>query len=290
MKKQKSFEMKVGLHKGISFEEYFDTDAVNNSALSLIHQSPAHYKWQKDHPEQDSETPAKLLGKVCHSMILEPETVPDEYAVLPEGKRRPTAAQLSAKKPTEKTIDLIKFWEAFDAQNAGKKMISAEQYNIASEMRDAVYRDRLVRNILTDGEKELTGLFKDWETNIWMKIRIDNLNKGWLGDVKTSDSASIDNFQRSIAKYGNHRQAALYLDGYKSITGEDANGFVIMVVEKTAPYCVVPYVIDEAAIEVGRAEYRDALKKLMHCQESGIWPGYVQDKMVDISLPKWYSK
>jgi len=279
----------LGYHKDIPFEEYCAADAINNSKLSLMFQSPAHchYDETDDSEEDETESAAKRIGRITHSMVLERDTFNNHYVTMPEGRKKPTSAQIKAAKPPEKTIELLQWWADFQAENDGKLIITQKELDVATSIRAAVHGVEITLNALTGGTSELTGFWRDWEHGCLMKMRLDMLNLGWLIDLKSCDSAKPDNFMRSIAKFGYHRQAAIYLDGHEAIKSEPAEGFMIIACEKKPPYVSVPYVLSKASIERGRIEYRAELARYLECKKSGVWMGYAEGT-VDIDLPKWY--
>ena len=52
------------------------------------------------------------------------------------------------------------------------------------------------------------------------------------------------------------------------------------------PYASAIYILDDAAIEQGRREYRSALNDYVACERSGDWPDYGAQP-VTIGLPHW---
>lgn len=67
----------------------------------------------------------------------------------------------------------------------------------------------------------------------------------------------------------------------------DAEEFVFIVVEKTAPYMATVFWTDPAVIDAGRIEYMADLKRYSNCVESGSWPG-LPDQQV-LTLPEWWN-
>jgi exodeoxyribonuclease VIII len=125
------------------------------------------------------------------------------------------------------------------------------------------------------------------ETKIECKARPDFLREGHLiVDVKSTDDASYRAFQRSLANFQYHVQAAFYLDGASAVLGQNFNEFVVLAVEKDPPYAVNTFLLDEAMINEGRALYRRALQMLKCCMEAKVFPAY-PDQLVNISLPAW---
>ena len=102
----------------------------------------------------------------------------------------------------------------------------------------------------------------------------------------SSADASPDAFQRAIAKYGYHVQAAWYAMSHQAITGEALSDFVFLCVEKAAPFAVGLYRIDAAALELGKRLARRALRTIAECQARDQWPAYPL-QVEPISVPDW---
>jgi hypothetical protein len=100
-------------------------------------------------------------------------------------------------------------------------------------------------------------------------------------DLKTTQDASVA-FEDSILKYGYHRQAAWYLDAANA-AGLGLKEFVLIAVEKDAPFGVQTFALDDSLIAKGRAENRASLALFAECKTSGNWPGYstITRKVVD---------
>jgi len=74
----KDENMKSGIYKGISNEDYHGGDGISKSGLDKIHKSALHYK----HSQEDdfTQTPAMKIGSLAHALILEPENFWELYA------------------------------------------------------------------------------------------------------------------------------------------------------------------------------------------------------------------
>jgi hypothetical protein len=76
-------------------------------------------------------------------------------------------------------------------------------------------------------------------------------------------------------------QAAQYLDGFDGKFEQ----FCFIAQEKVPPYAAGIYWLDEASLELGRQQYRQALAGIAKCQREGTFPvGYGEQ---EISLPAW---
>jgi hypothetical protein len=55
--------------------------------------------------------------------------------------------------------------------------------------------------------------------------------------------------------------------------GQTVEGFVFIAVEKTPPYAVAVYVIEDEDIARGREKYMENLKVWRECKQKNEWPG-----------------
>jgi hypothetical protein len=125
------------------------------------------------------------------------------------------------------------------------------------------------------------------DTGIVRKVRPDFLRKGHiLVDIKTTRDAEVGAFAKDIAFYSYHLSAAYYLDVVSSVLGQNYSDFIIIAVEKVAPYGVSVLHLDQGTIDAGRFLYKKALRKLKECRETGLYTGY-PDKVLSVSLPAY---
>jgi exodeoxyribonuclease VIII len=71
--------------------------------------------------------------------------------------------------------------------------------------------------------------------------------------------------------------------------GFDVETVIFIAIEKSGPYGVACYSLDDQAIEEGRIAVARALPILANCMTTNDWPGYDQGVQT-ISLPKWSIK
>jgi exodeoxyribonuclease VIII len=263
--------MKPGIYTAdqLSNEEYHAGPGISCTGLKKVFMSPADYK----HGERKT-TPAMFTGSATHSAILEPELFEKQYVSLPQGKDR-RSSEYKALCAT-RGVDNV--------------LVSADSYQI-SMMQNAVKKNPKARQWLYEepGRNELSVYAKDPVTGVLVRCRFDRLlDRGFSPDLKTTTDASPDGFSKIIGKFGYAFQAAFYMDVYSWATGQDLEGFGFVAVQKTAPYHVMCYRLDDESIEVGRSQYRSALNKYAECLESGIWNGYDGcDEENLIGLPMW---
>ena len=67
-------------------KEYREREGVSSTDLKKIAKSPAHFRYWKDHPQED--TPSLLFGRAAHKYMLEKDEFKTEFAVAPNVDRR----------------------------------------------------------------------------------------------------------------------------------------------------------------------------------------------------------
>lgn len=261
----------TGLRPDIPIERYHIGPGVSKSQLDLVAKSPAHYLAGLDAPKK--ETPALRIGRLFHALILEPDTV--KIAVAPACDKR--------------TKNGKSIWERFCADNEGAEIVSGEESDILYGMKANVQRHPAANALLhsAGGWAEHSAYWTDPQSGILCRCRPDFYRPdGIIVDLKTTEDASPDAFARSVAKYRYHVQAAFYSDGVATVTGDFINGFAFIAVEKSAPFAVAVYQLDEQATSIGRDLYQRDLATLAECQNRNEWPAYSR-KIETLSLPRW---
>lgn len=255
------------LIKGMPEGDYHGSkDYLSNSQLSHFIRSPAHYlEYLRNPPEQ---TKAMAMGSLIHAAILEPRRL-ENLAVLPDCDRRTKEGKL--------------IYEGFVSQNAGKIICSAEDYAIAKGCVDSIYTHENASNLLAGADVEASIFFE--KDGVKCRSRIDAYNRGALIDVKTTEDALAGTFQRSIAKYGYHRQLAFYAMACQMVD-LPVERRIIIAVEKSPPYAVVVYELGMNSFWRGQEEVERALVEFKKCQELGEWPSYNED-IQTIDLPTY---
>ena len=107
-------------------------------------------------------------------------------------------------------------------------------------------------------------------------------------DVKTALDASEEGFRKSVANYRYEHQAAHYSNGFAAL-GKRLSHFVFLAVEKTYPFAVATYVLDDEALNFGAEGIAENIRTLAECVASGRWDAY-PTKIQTLSLPPWAMK
>jgi exodeoxyribonuclease VIII len=258
--------------------DYFAVEAVSVSGINAYCRSPAHY-WRyspyNPNKKEMETTPAMLFGKVSHKLALEREKFSQEFAICPSVDRRTKEGKAT--------------WEEFNLRSDGKTVIKEEMYDEAMLLADSLHRNTDVTSLIRHGISEQECF---WEREndfgvIKCKAKFDYCRDGLLIDYKTSTCAAEDDFTKSLATYGYHRQAAWYMDAVERTTGQRPQAFVLIVQEKDLPEAISIYAVDDYALQIGHEENEAALRCITKRLNTGDWTAY-HSGIKAITLPGWY--
>jgi hypothetical protein len=249
---------------GMPDADYRSALGVANSDLKKMEQSPAHYRAHmlaKGTPIKP--TRSQVFGLVLHGSLLEPDRV--LHVVRPEGLSFQTKVGEAWR--DSQTLPIMTAEEGADIAGATAAM---QAHPIGSA-------------ILHKAQKEVSVFSRCLDTGLAIKGRLDlvftdETGRTVIADIKTCEDAR--EFPRDARKWGYHRQAAWYLD----LLG--ASAFLFVAVEKTAPYGIRVFQLDEESLERGREIYRDNLRTLRECTGSAKWSGY-SDEIQPLTIRPW---
>ncbi len=269
-----------GIYFDVPFLDYLAWDAVSNSALHAAARSMAHYRCRK--PVE--ETPAMRLGSLVHAGRLEPLRIAERYVVMPlfELDVLTSSGEIPANpKATKAYRDKV---AQFVAANKDKTVVTQAQYDAMRAMVGELAAHPRAAALLEDGDYEVSILWRDVDSGLLCKGRIDcwQERQSVVVDIKTT--ADAGRFERQILDRAYHRQLAMYADGLAELTDHDHGG-ALVAVESGEPYSVRAALMSEAAMEAGHAEYKRLLKQIAEAVEAKHWPGYESPE--EWTIPVW---
>lgn len=260
----------------ISNKEYREREGVSNTDLKHIAKSPAHFRYWKDNPQED--TLALLFGRAVHKYVLEKDDFFTEFAIAPDCDRRTKEGKVQ--------------WQKFKIDSADKDVITADDFEKIKAMYDALYSTPYVAKLLS-GDKELSFFLEDEITGITMKCRPDCLttikDTHILIDYKSCNDASSDGFMKQAIKLMYDLQMSFYKDILDGITGNQ-HSVIFIAQEKQPPYAVNILECNEDFLKSGTDMYRTYLDEYAECAKSGDWYGYTKDGINTLGLPNWLQK
>ncbi|AUR91049.1 TMhelix containing protein [Vibrio phage 1.154.O._10N.222.52.B12] len=259
-------------------------------AMSSLMKFDAKYV-SKTIPEQD-KTDYFDLGKLFHTMTLEPHLVDVEYFREPEGLKAPTKPQRDkynawlelgkpSKKdnakayPTDLMIDVCEKEDQMISDAAGRCIVSNENWLKAEAMAKAVRDDadsgRLVKapNLRCE-----TSYFKrDEDTGLIIKCRPDAELGAIVADLKSISLRSepdeenlINKLRWEVIQRGYHVSAAMYLE----ITGKSQFIWIFTGTQE-GYHWNAPVMASEKILDEGRQKYRYYLSMIAMGYETGEW-------------------
>ncbi|MBU2249286.1 MAG: PD-(D/E)XK nuclease-like domain-containing protein [Gammaproteobacteria bacterium] len=269
-----------GIYPDVPFDMYLALPAVSRSQLAVLAQgqTPAHLRYEMDHPP--TPTRAMTTGTAVHTAILEPDQYGSQFVPGLDRAKRSNADKQA--------------WAEYEKQIGSAQILSLDEWDQVAAMANAARRYPPLVNILDmDHWTETTLLFdavvagRDQMHTIQCKARPDIYipEIKTLVDIKTTDNASLDAFQRSIERYGYHWQAGFYTNALLSLE-EMVEHFVVVAIEKKPPYLCAAYRMDPAVVMAGWDELQEPLRRYAEAKHLDTWSGY-SDQIEDAQLPPW---
>ena len=279
--------MKPGIYQ-MTDEEYFAVEAASNSGLSTMLRSPAH--WVTEQAAEKEETQLMTDGKSYHCAILEPELFMEKHAVLPEdAPKRPTKAQINAKKPTDEAVFRMNWWQTWDEASGNKIDVTKEKAAEFLEVGCMVRQHPELSIFFDNGVSERAVFANDPVTGMLCKCKPDYMSKlkefKIVLEFKSTEDARKEAFRRIAHRFQYYKAAAFYQDVMEwSIGRPDLYLFVVF--ERDPPYGIKVYEVPPADLARGQRQYREALDLLAHCKETDTWPAY--DTTIEtLEYPTW---
>lgn len=262
-----------GYFRDLPAADYFAVEAMSASGAKKMIRSPAHYKLMRDTPSEP--TAAMQFGTAVHGAVLEPGWLSANVAIAPAVDKRSAAGKAE--------------WAAFNAANAGRIILSADDLLRVTRCMEAVNTHPAAAKLLAGADTEGSMFWVDGKYHVPCKGRFDARNRGGFIDLKTTTDASPEGFARSAATFLYHVQAAHYLSGAEHALGETPRFFAFIAVETDEPFAVACYVLPPEAVRVGGGLMDLALERYAAALESGRWPGY-PTTIDTLPFPRWAMK
>lgn len=236
-------------------------DYLSASALKAFAKSPNHYLQYVT--EERTQSEAALLGSLVHCMVLEPGKLDEKYTKAPDVDRRTKEGKAT--------------WAEFVALSAGKETVKADMWRQALDVALAVRREVEMFRI-EDGNGRAEVKTEGELFGVPFLGFIDYEKPEAIFDLKTTQDASPQAFQREAYNYGYHIQATVY----RLLTGKR---FFWIAAEKTAPFNVQVYQQSEQAFE----RTAQLVERLVNEWKrwDGKPQGYNVPEVCTLDLPSW---
>jgi len=258
----------------LSNDLYHACDGYSSTQLRMVQRGgTASLAWYKSAPRDESKSGALSLGTAVHTAILEPARFDEDFVCAPDVNLRTSDGK----------AELAAFEEQCEAD--GLAPMKSDDYRKVCLMRDSALAQPVIAALLQRGVAELSVFYRT-EQGVLFKVRPD-----WFGelcgvpfvmDVKTTDD--VQDFGKSVEKYGYHVQAAFYSLVMNKVFGVEAD-FAFCVVGKSLEcgrYPVSLGLLEDADFDEGMLQVRETITQLEVCERDGF-----SADMGIISRPWW---
>lgn len=280
------------------------------------------YKWRLD--RKMKTTKAMELGTLLHMAILEPDLFKTTYITKPRREELDadaifeTAAEMQAwlvangqKKSGTKpelmarikefndanpiTKQALIFWDELidDLAKSGKIIMSDKENEQVTETLKEIDRQPFTKWLTSNGEREKKMWFREPGTGVIVNMRVDFYSPG-IGtskipvvmDVKKVVDVKLFKMQRWLDESKTGVQLALNRDCVKAITGIEPK-CMILAIDAKEPYNVVPYTLDQAALEVSEHQYKQQIVQIQLAHAANKFSGLSDGTPINLNLPHY---
>lgn len=265
----------------LSASEYHSDVGVQScSQLKAMLNSPAHYQLQ--FTERSGSTESMAFGSLVHTLLLEPNLLPFEYAVYP-GKRDGRDAAV----------------KEFARQHSGKFVLDEVELQQARLVADRVLHRRIrigtqdtgrsFGQFLEEAEREVTIYFDDPTTGVRCRTRLDIRHPEVLFDLKTAVDVGRVPWLRSALRLHYDMQAYMYsLADCLHEGRERPLPFIFLAAANELPYSVSVFTAGETFMKEGALKYARALGAYQACTQVELWPDQGEDAVLE--LDPWQAR
>lgn len=290
-------EIVVGIHKSLSWDEYKAIRAVNSGVVSAGYVSMKHMRAALDGEFVRKDTDDMKLGRAIHCRLLEPERYTREFLIATKCSRLLSSGTNKGKRCSSSG----RFYDGAnwfcgthkpDGCNEPQDYIDEAEAAQAEAVAESLKHHDVMRLFLGECWTELSCV---WESRgVLRKCRIDRYSREprpRVLDVKKClpGKGSRDEFEKSVHKFGYHRQMAGNIEAVEALEGVSPEG-IWVVVEDGPPYDVNIIPANPQTIAIGRHENNDIIGRFAAAQQRNDYRGYVYDSRFirHGGLPLWY--
>ncbi len=321
-------------HQQEFFKPGLSVTSINEFYRSPAHfWRTSSYNPQK---EKKDATPAMIFGRLIHNMILTPELVEREFIIEPVQPKDALATADDIKKfiadiaPVDadgkpvkflslskaKLLDLmltheqlvakqrehhVVVWDwvlaDFNKRVGKRSIVSAEDMKLAEAMRDAMFDNAAVKQLIGNGasEEPVTWLREPNDPDgLMCKCKLDYLRTGLVIEYKTTTDTRPDELAKTVANLGYHRQMAWEVEAATHKAGEAPRGAIMMFQDKDVHENIAIHPLSTGAIARGMQENDyayAAIKERLKRHRAGdkkAWRSHPEKIQAALELPRYY--
>jgi hypothetical protein len=259
-----------GVYDGMPAADYHAHPALSASSAKLLlpPSCPALFRHWADNPRPPKREFDR--GHAAHGLVL---GVGEQVVVVDAADWRTAKAKAARA----------------EAYGSGFVPVLAHEWQAVLDMAAALRRHPIAGPLFEPGtgRAELSIVWDDTDFGVQRRARLDWLKGRLVVDYKTCDSAAPAACAKAMYAYDYHGQ----LDWYETAVVEaglvEAPAGLIVWQEKTPPYLVHVTEPDPVALAAGRDRNRKALDIYARCVAADRWPGWADDTITPLALPRW---
>lgn len=261
-----------------SFPEYLSYPAISSSAAkAMYYESPLHYKFYKT--KESEETESQKWGTALHLALTDFEDFKRSYSWLDLNNR-----PVPGKDFRTKANQIWKQQQIDEFQANGIILLEKGDYKGILSARENTMKIRYIRTLI---EKYIESIEEsvyttDDNTGLKIKARPDyRTSVQKIIDIKSTRNANImpNGFIREILKYKYYFQSAFHIKAVNRALdlpeSEQYDGSILIAIENTPPYDVVPYALTHDWIQAGTLHVNQALEMIALCEEKEKYKGFL---------------
>lgn len=325
-----------GIYFNMPAAQYYALPYFSRSLAKKVHFSGKEAEFYLQNPIE--ETPAMALGTAIHSMFLEPEDFKKTYV------KEPTKIDFAGKEIIDTVEDLKPYLEKFGLKKSGKKedlldsvrgyldpkkvviwddvkknferevfvtgqkILSGEDFVNLEKIRQEFSKCEDLPRTIENGRAEVTIIWKDRETGIMCKCRLDYVQPLAVTDVKSFSIKDqsvplLDQLRKKTIWSFYHFQYAVYREGLETAIkairagtaqahGEENEAWLKEFLENPVKQFFILYVRTQApyqmlGLELKPAEYEEAGYNTYFQVANDIWRGAIRKYAHFLKTGKW---
>jgi exodeoxyribonuclease VIII len=242
-------------------------------------------------PHDDAK--ALRIGRLLHVAVLEPQRWESRFVRDPGTPERPDLSHLGSPSSKAYRAELKAWRESVERERAslvrGREVVDADEWDLVLRMTEALALDGKASALLSRCTMfERAFVWRDAETGVLCRARVDAACDGYVLDLKSFGLVpAVEPWVREVVRHWYHAQAAFYLDGWRAVTGIELPWWWLVVGKQVHRHRVAAYQPDHEFIELGRREYRAALREYADRRRTGEWRADWQQRPMIVSAPGW---
>lgn len=268
----------------INDAEYHATEGISSSTLKEAARSLAHCYARYFDPAREKKTTAAMeFGTCVHTMVLEPLSQHQVFAVVPEGMDRRS-----------------KEGKAFfaDIEDAGLIALKQNDFEKIESISRSVFSNTKASELINHELAliEQSFFFGCSLHGLKLKARPDifippckEFPLGAICDLKTTLDASQSGFERSAYSLGYHIQAGWYAYVVSMVLGlKELPEFYFIAVEKEQPFACTVFRVSDAFMNAGSSKALALYDEVAIAIRDDYWPAYTEKgEVADLDLPRY---